>query len=340
MSLYSEVDLIHEPDSHPKWQESFVMIFRDPATDLVGFLRLGAYVNEGTVQAHFGLATGDGLRFRRHRLNMQATEGVRTRGCVRAGPLTWSIPNGEFVHLKGEENEASLDLRMYDFFASQNWRIADPKGAEIAKRVGGFNHPESSGRLEGRVRIGDRVIDIANGLAHRDHAWGPREHHAILNNRWIAGTVGPDLSFSCMTLQQGVGDFLKAAWIVRGGKTEYAQDVNTAAIVLADGLSTIGGWTEIVLDSGERVVIESHVIDGIVTSSHVPNGGAGSTPAGVEALAKARWSGREGFCDFNINVNPLNGEAAVTKLLFANHDEGLTRRNPADVGWIRRLRGG
>lgn len=193
MSLYSDVDLIHEPDAHPKWQESFVLIFRDPATDLVGFLRLGAYVNEGTCQTHFGLATGDGLRFRRHRLAMPASDGERTRESVRAGPLSWAIPRGACVHVRGEEKEASVDLRLYDFFPSQNWRIADPKGVEIAKHVGGFNHPESSGRVEGRVRIGERVIDIENGLGHRDHAWGPRDHHAILNNRWIAGTVGPEL---------------------------------------------------------------------------------------------------------------------------------------------------
>lgn len=102
MSLYSDVDLIHEPDAHPKWQESFVLIFRDPATDLVGFLRLGAYVNEGTCQTHFGLATGDGLRFRRHRLAMPASDGERTRERARR-TSSWAIPRGACVHVRGEE---------------------------------------------------------------------------------------------------------------------------------------------------------------------------------------------------------------------------------------------
>jgi hypothetical protein len=243
------------------------------------------------------------------------------------------------VHVVGEEAEAGVDLRMYDFFPSQNWRIADPRGAEIAARVGGFHHPESSGRLEGRVRLGDRIIEITDGLAHRDHAWGPREHAAILNNRWVAGTLGPALSFSCVTVQQGAGDFFKAAWVVRDGVTEYARDVNTLAMMLPDGFSTIGGFVEIILDSGERLVVEARAIDGIVTSSHAPNGGPGSTPAGVEALCEARSGALRGFCDFNVNINPLNGSSAATKLIFANAEEGLTRRDPDAARWAQRLAG-
>jgi len=337
MSHYTEDDYIHTPTDHPKWQESFVLVFRDLDTDLVGFLRVGAYVNEKRAQTHFGLATGDGLRFRRHRLDLPLNDGDRQHGCVTSGTLTYSIVDDSYIRFQGEEDEASFDLRLYDFFPSVSWRIADPRGQEIAETVGGFNHPEASGRLTGRVRIGDRTIDIENGLAHRDHAWGPRDHASILNNRWVAGTVGPELSFSCMTVQHGNGDFVKAAWVVRDGMIEYAKDVNILAIVLPDGISTIGGWTEILLDSGERISLRTEVIDGIITSSHLPNGGPGSTPAGVEGIAKAMWSGKEGVCDFNINVNPLNGEQPVTKLTLANHDEGLTVRDPSETEWAFRL---
>lgn len=336
-TLYSDIDHVHQPDDDPHWQESFVLVFRDLDSDLVGFLRLGSYVNQGQSQTHFGLALPDGTRFRRHRLDLPYDPAGRSRDRLQVGPLSWAI-HEDHIHVTGTEDEAEVDVRLYDFFPSQNWRIADPMGAEIAKGVGGMNHPESSGRIKGRVRLGDRVIDIANGLFHRDHAWGPRVHIDFLNNRWIAGTVGPELSFSCMTLQRGDGNFFKAAWVVRDGVVEYAQDVNTAAIVLADGLSTIGGFTEIILDSGERIVIETEVIDGIITSTHQPNGGPGSSPAGVEALAKARWNGLEGFCDFNININPLHGEAAVTRLLHANHSDGLTKHEPDTVAWAYRIR--
>ena len=339
--MYTDQDYIHDPDDSPAWQESFVLIFRDMDTDLVGFLRLGTYVNQGESQLHFGLALPDGTRFRRHRFNIPFTDpSDRSRDRVKVGHMRWEWIDNCKIHLTAREDEAEVDLLMEDFHPSQNWRIADPMGAEIAKKIGGFNHPESGGRLTGTVRLGEREIPITNGLGYRDHAWGARDAHAFLNNRWVAGTVGPALSFSAMTVQQVSGDFMKCAWVVREGVVEYARDVNTAAIVLADGLSTIGGWTQILLDSGEEIVIETEVIDGLITSTHTPNGGEGSSPAGVEGLARARWNGHEGFCDFNINVNPLNGAAAVSKLLHANHAEGLTRHDPQAVAWAYRARAG
>lgn len=339
--MYTDQDYIHEADTDPSWQEGFVMIIRDLDTDLVGFMRLGTYVNQKDSQIHFGLALPDGTRFRQHRFDIPFNDPTdRSMERVKVGHMEWRWVDNCKVHLTAKEDDAEVDLVMEDFHPSQSWRIADPKGAEIAKKIGGIVHPESGGKLTGTVRIGDKVIEIVNGLAYRDHSWGPRNAQAFLNNRWIAGTVGPAMSFSAMSVQQTTGDYMKAAWVYRDGKVEYAQDVNTAAIVLADGMSTIGGWTEIILDSGERIVIETEVIDGIVTSTHKPNGGEGSSPAGVEAIAKARWNGHEGVCDFNINVNALNGNAAVSKLLMANHTDGLSKRDPADTAWAYKARRG
>jgi hypothetical protein len=333
MDLYSDVDLPHAPTDHPNWQESWVLAFRDPATNLIGFLRVGAYVNEGLAQMHWGVALPDGLRFRRHLLDLPLKPEYRTAQTASAGPMTYSIPNGEYVRFEGHDPDCDVDLRLYDYFPSQNWRKVGDIGSLAA------NHPESSGRLEGRVRIGDRVIDIQNGFGHRDHSWGPREHIVIRNNRWIAGTVGPALSFSLSTVQFDNGEYFKGYWLVRAGKSETVKDINTVAMVLADGVSAIGGWTDVLLESGERIRIEAETIDGIVTSSHLPNGGPGSTPAGVEAISIARWNGHEGFCDFNINVNGLGGEKAVTKLMLANHTMGLSQRPPIDLSWARPRRG-
>ena len=69
MSLYSAIDLPHHPGNHPFWQESWVLVFRDPDTGLVGFLRTGSYVNQKTTQTHWGMAFPDGTRFRRHLLD-------------------------------------------------------------------------------------------------------------------------------------------------------------------------------------------------------------------------------------------------------------------------------
>ena len=68
--MYTDQDYIHTPDDNPNWQEGFVMIIRDLDTDLVGFMRLGTYVNQKDSQLHFGLALPDGTRFRRHIFNI------------------------------------------------------------------------------------------------------------------------------------------------------------------------------------------------------------------------------------------------------------------------------
>lgn len=332
MSLYSEVDLPHNPAPHPNWQESWVLIFRDPASGCVGFLRVGAYVNEGVAQMHWGIALPDGTRFRRHLLGLPFDPASRGENGATAGNLAFSIPGGKYVRFEGHDPDCDVDLRLFDFFPSQNWRKVGDIG-EIAA-----NHPESSGRLEGRVRIADRVITIENGLGHRDHSWGPRAHMILRNNRWMAGTLGPELSFSLSTIQLENGEFFKGYWLMRNGVSETVTDINTVALVLADGLSTVGGWTQVELQSGETLRIEADAVDGIITSSHLPNGGPGSTPAGVEALSIARCNGLTGFCDFNINVNPLRGEKEVGNLLFANHADGLSHRPPRDLAWAR-LRG-
>lgn len=330
MDLYSDVDFPHEPTDDPHWHESWVLLFRDPASGLVGFLRIGSYVNEGTAQMHWGMALPDGTRFRRHLLDLPLQPANRTTDTASAGPMKFSIPDLEYVRFQAEDTDADVDLKLFDYFPSQNWRQVGSLDAMAA------NHPESSGRIEGRVRIGDRVIDVDNGLGHRDHSWGPRRHMVIRNNRWVAGTFGPELSFSLSTVQLENGDMFKGYWVIRNGKSEIVRDINTVVLLLADGFSTTGGWTDIELESGERIRIDVETVDGVVTSSHLPNGGPGSTPAGVEALSITRWNGLEGFCDFNININPCRGEQEVSHLMFANYADGLSKRPPLDLSFARR----
>jgi hypothetical protein len=329
MDLYSDVDLPHEADDHPNWQESFVLVFRDRATDLVGFLRVGAYVNEGTAQVHWGLAHPDGTRFRRHRLDLPYRPEDHKSDRMTCGPMTYSIPHGDYVSFVASDPDCDVELRMFDWFPSQFWEGT----GDISQLAA--HHPESSGRVEGHVRLGERTFDIADGVGHRDHSWGPRTHIVIRNNRWVAGTVGPELSFSFATVQLENGEFFKGWWLVRDGKRQDVVDINTVVLLLADGFSTVGGWTEALLANGERIRVQVETIDGVVTSSHLNNGGPGSTPAGVEGLSIPRWNGHDGVCDFNINVNPLRGEQAVSHLLLANHEDGLTRRPDIDLGFTR-----
>ena len=335
MSLYSEIDLPHEPTDHIDWQESWVLIFRDYDTGLAGFVRTGAYVNQRSSQTHWGMALPDGLRFRRHMLNRPLEVGDRTETSASSGHMKFSIPNMEYCRFEGAYDDAECDLRMYDFFPSQerDW-VGGPNHGKPAGDAA-HGHPESAGRVEGRVRIGDRVIDIRNGIGYRDHAFGVRTFpEPFRSMRWNAGTVGPAMSWSLMTGQNGDGHHFKRGWLIRDGKREPIRDIFNINITLGDGVSVLGGWGIAELETGERICIDLQAIDNVVTSSHYSNGGPGSTPAGVESLSITRWNGHEGIADFNMIDNAHRGEQPLSDLLFSIDSDGVTQR-PFDPSWLR-----
>lgn len=343
MSLYSAIDLPHQPSAHPEWQESWVLIFRDPLTGAVGFLRTGSYVNHGTTQTHWGMALPDGTRFRRHLLDRKLEAGDRTETTASSGNMRFSIPNMEYVRFEAHDVDAEADLRMYDWFPSQDWAfVGGPMhGRELGSiagkeqaTMGSSGHPESAGRVEGRIRFGDRVIEIQNGIAYRDHGFGDRPHAVFRSARWHAGTVGPNMSYSLVSMHDNAGAFHKFGWIMIDGKRETIKDLHTVSSTLADGYSVIGGWSTVQLEDGRTIRIEVEAVDGVVTSTHLNNGGPGSSPAGIEVLSIPRWNGQAGVCDFNMIDNAHRGEQEVSNVFLANCDDGLSKRT-FDASWIR-----
>lgn len=343
MELYSEVDLPHAPSESPDWQESWVLVFRDPISGAVGFLRTGSYVNQKTTQTHWGVALPDGTRFRRHLLDRKLEPGDITETTASSGTARFSIPDMKYCRFEAWDDDAEVDLRVYDWFPSQDWSFVggpmhgkhmDEVSAAAKEAVKSSGHPESAGRLEGRIRIGDRVIDVENGFAYRDHGFGDRPHSVFRAARWHAGTVGPELSYSTVSMQDEAGNFHKMGWVMMNGERLKIEDLHTVSSTLCDGFSVIGGWTVIKLENGEVLRINVQTVDGVVTSTHLNNGGPGSSPAGIEALSIPSWNGRVGVCDFNMIDNPIRGEQPVSHTLMANCDDGLTKR-AFDPAWIR-----
>lgn len=320
-----------------------MLVFRDPLSGAVGFLRTGSYVNQGTTQTHWGMALPDGTRFRRHLLDRKLQPGDRTETSASSGTMKVSYPNMEYARFEGFDADAEADLRVYDWFPSQDWSfVGGPNhGASLAsvagaaqEAMGTSGHPESAGRLEGRIRIGDRVIEIQNGLGYRDHGFGPRPHALFRSARWHAGTLGPDLSYSLVSMHDAAGEFRKFGWVMLNGKREPIRDLHTVSSTMADGYSVIGGWTSVLLEDGRKLRIDVEAVDGVVTSTHLNNGGPKSSPAGIEVLSIPRWNGRSGVCDFNMIDNPHMGEASVMPLFMANADDGVSRR-AFDPSWVR-----
>ena len=168
-SLYSEVDLPHKPSDHPDWQESWVLVFRDPITGATGFLRTGAYVNQGATQTHWGMALPDGTRFRRHLLDRKLEKGDRTETTASSGTAKFSIPDMKYCRFEAWDDDAEVDLRVYDWFPSQDWSF-----------VGG-GLPWQASRQHCRARAGnDGHVGPSRkrGAPRRPRAlWQPRNRH-------------------------------------------------------------------------------------------------------------------------------------------------------------------
>jgi hypothetical protein len=118
------------------------------------------------------------------------------------------------------------------------------------------------------------------------------------------------------------------------GERQSISDVHTVNSTLSDGYSSIGGWSKVLLDDGRELRIDVDSIDGIVTSTHLNNGGPNSSPAGIEVLSIPRWNGHEGICDFNMIDNPHRGEQPISDVFLANCEDGVSQR-PIDLAWVR-----
>jgi hypothetical protein len=325
MNFYSDEDFLHPPAADADWQESVVLMFSDEDSGLAGFFRIGSEPNLGLSQVYFNLVSRDGLRFRHNPFDLPMQAGDRTPDGFAAGPLRWRIPDRKFVQLTGTQGEVSLDLRLHDFYASTPWQMLGAGGLE--KLAPG--HVESSGRVEGRVVVGDRVFDLRNALGHRDHSWGRRDVRVMRSFRWVAGTCGPQLSFSGLALHMANGYFMRAGFVRRDGVLCPLRDFDVVAQVNPDGLTVRGGTAEWTLTDGSRIRLEASVIDGIITSYRSDHGGPGSH-VGVEGLSSVRCGDLRGFCDFNVSNNLAGGEQAAPSICeeYASLTPGLSQRPP------------
>jgi hypothetical protein len=338
MSLYSDIDFPHKPGEHIDWQESWVLIFRDRRTNCVGFLRTGSYPNQGITQTHWGMALPDGTRFRRHLLDRKLEPGDRGDLHASSGNMRFTIPNLEYARFEAWDKDAEVDLRLYDFYTSQQWSLLGQSRSHDGGGGEAHGHPESAGRIEGRVRIGDNIIEIEDGIGYREHGFGPRvigqePEQYFRSARAHFGTVGKALSYSTISLHGPDGSFHKMGYLMLAGERKEICDFHTVNCTMADGISVVGGWTDVLLEGGNKLRIEVETLDGIITSTHLNNGGKGSSAAGVEALSVPSWQGHDGICDFNMIDNAHRGTLPVSHLFRANVDDGLSKRSE-DFSWL------
>jgi hypothetical protein len=262
MNSFTQADEgIHTPGDHPKWQESVVILWFDEKAGVGGFQRLGQLPNQNRSNYWNGLLTTDGLRYVQDKHDIPLVEGDRGETSLGSDGQRFSFtPGGGTVEYSDDSTE--LHLEFEDFYPM--CEVWERGSGGVVEQNTAANHYESSGRVRGTARLGDRRIPV-DGLFHRDHSWGVREWDLIAGHRWIVGTAGPNLSFSAAVML-GDRDIVSGGFVVKDGERIQATDVDVVVRLEPDNITTRGAEVAWQLESGETLRIRSENVGGFVFS--------------------------------------------------------------------------
>lgn len=304
-------DLVHHCDDDPAFQDSHWLMWHDTDHGIGGFHRLGVNPSRDTSAYICGIITHTGERFRAFDWEIPWT-----------APRDRSYRVSDSHRLLFEDGAWRLQARERGCEADLTWHGWGPMLFYGAEPTTSSAHFESAGTVTGTVRLGTRRYDV-NAMAFRDRSWGPRDYNAVLAHRWFAGTFGPDLTFSAMTILLPDGRLHRDGIVVRDGKVHSADDVDIIIYQEADGFSNRGGTLRLGFADSEDFVVEADAIDGIAFG--LP-GGMGYT---IETLCVVNAQGRQGFCNVEATNNvhrAIVGGRPVPLSIGAAIDDGLNRR--------------
>jgi len=306
-------DRPHQPDGHPLWQESSLFVWRDRASGVSGFWRLGQEPVAGAVNSCFGVFTDDGLRFRSNASG--APLGPDDRGEAHMG--FGSHLKVEFdgsAKITADFADCEAQLRFDDFHPRFDYHAIAMPGLHLS---GAANHFEVSGRMTGRIRIGEREVEI-DALGYRDRSWSQRDWSKIRATRWWPCVFGPDLTTHLIHLVNDGGELVKVGYVWRDGTTIAIVDSDLAIALESDAMTP--RWAEAVLHlaNGETLKVRGERTDGVVM--HV----RGYTA--VEAIGTAFLDGREGMSNIEVCSNAARGQRPPVFALGSNMTDGLSFR--------------
>jgi hypothetical protein len=314
MQIFSERDdRPHEPDGHPLWQESSLFVWHDRAAGVGGFWRIGQEPTAAAVNSCFGLFTADGLRFRSNVTGAPLRPGDRGEAHMAWGSQLKVVFDGG-AHIAADFAECEADLHFADFHPRFDYHAIAMPGRVLA---GAGHHFEVSGRMTGRVRIGEREIEI-DALGYRDRSWSQRDWSQIRGTRWWPCVFGPDLTTHIIHVVLDTG-ILKVGYVWRDGGTMAIADSDVVVQMESDGLTPRGGEAVLHLENGEELRVRCDRQDGIVM--HV----RGYTA--VETIGTAWLDGRQGMSNLEVCTNPAGGAHLPICAVGSNLTDGLSWRS-------------
>ncbi len=317
-------DCPHTPTSDPAWQESDCYWFYDAQTGIGGFHRIGQKPNKGTGQIMLFIFKVGAERFVINdapRNEFPLTDDARQeRKQIVGTHSAESLGDGRMLFCWNEpESDAALEF-YESFYTPRNWP-SNPETQHFENSVNSDGHLECGGRLKGKVRIGEETYDI-DALAHRDRSWGKRADAAPQMHRYrmYSGTCGKALSFASFFLDFNESTPVSMGFVDRHGVQEDVVNLRVAVTFDFDGVTPLGSTGILTLASGEKLRIDSTVVQGFLTP----------LPAGVshsqDNISVFEYDGQTGFVDLELSTNPCRGSYTPTQrdVSLIAVDQGLS----------------
>jgi hypothetical protein len=307
------------PEADEWWQDSAFVVFDAREAGIGGVMRIGHEPNHagGIAALWFGLATRDGLRFRRNTTNRLGDADRLADGFGALDGRYRITHDGETLRYRVEDEGCRLELEVEDFYPRTDFF---PAAAGSLVEDFASAHFECSGAISGTIELDGRSFEV-DGLCHRDHSWGLRRWNTLLNHRWVPGTIGPELSFGSIAWHAVDGTIRQYGYVVRDGEVIRADEVDIVVHMEVDGTTYRGGVATWTFAGEEPFVLACEPYDAMVFEHH--------NVGDVDALCEIEVDGKPGFCDLAVSNNPRLGSGPITAALRANHADGVSRRPSA-----------
>ena len=221
-SLTDADDRRHQLSDLPIDRESLIFLLFLPEEDL-GVIAY-TWVNGQHQAASMGLVFGrDDERFAQFHVDGVRVDPAADFDDWTVGPLT--VRHGEphtTAHVSFEHEGVTLD---YSFEAiTPAFSYHDNAGGCPAWLA--TNRLEQSGKVRGRLTIGDRVIDF-DTTGHRDHSWGTRDWTAIHHYKWVNIQAGSDIAINFMH-GMAVDQLYELGYVDRDGAQSPITSISTS----------------------------------------------------------------------------------------------------------------
>lgn len=325
-------DKPHQPSDDPKWQESDCYWFFDHETGVGGFHRVGQTPNRGKGQVTLFLFQKDGQRFVRSHTyepedEFDLTSEARLEAKQQVGSHTVEALGEGRMRYTFEEERCSGDLEFYESFHEPRDWSKTGHSDKVMENINSDGHLECSGRLRGKVRLGDETIEI-DALCHRDRSWGVRDNSraSLHRYRMFSGTVGPELSFASFLLDTVDGAKMVAGFVVRDGVDLDVRDLRVMITFDSDGITPLASIAELTLENDEVVKIRSECVQGFMTPLSIAN------CATQDHISTFEYQGKIGFLDLEFCANPGRGAYIPRQedVTFTAVNQGLSSFQPYD----------